>query len=234
MIEVRPRERLGAFRNDWLDSRFHFSFADYHDPARMAWGGLRVWNDDRIKPQTGFDMHPHRDMEIVTYVRSGAITHRDSLGNRGRTEAGDVQVMSAGTGIVHAEHNLEEEDTTLFQIWIFPDRAGHKPSWAARQFPKGANGGKLVPLASGGADDQAAGALPIHADARVLGATLRPGEIVRHSLAAGRKAYLVPAAGSVTVNGVTLGTGDGAAITDETELAIAAANDAEIVLVDVA
>jgi redox-sensitive bicupin YhaK (pirin superfamily) len=234
MISVRPRNDLGAFRNDWLDSRFHFSFADYHDPKRMGWGGLRVWNDDRIKPQTGFDMHPHRDMEIITYVRSGAITHHDSLGNRGRTEAGDVQVMSAGTGIVHAEHNLEEDDTTLFQIWIFPDRAGHKPGWATRQFPKGANDGKLVTLASGGADDQAAGALPIHADARVLGATLKAGETVRHRLAAGRKAYLVPAAGSVTVNGVALGTGDGAAIAEETEIAIAASNDAEIVLVDVA
>jgi len=145
-----------------------------------------------------------------------------------------VQVMSAGTGIVHAEHNLEDEDTTLFQIWIFPDQAGHEPGWATRRFPGGANDGKLVTLASGGADDQAAGALPIHADARVLGATLRPGEIVRHKLAAGRKAYLVPAAGSVTVNGVELGTGDGAAIAEETELSIAASNDAEIVLVDVA
>ena len=234
MIDVRPRKQLGAFRNDWLDSRFHFSFADYRDPTRMGWGGLRVWNDDRIEPHTGFDMHPHRDMEIITYVRTGAITHRDNLGNHGRTEAGDVQVMSAGTGIVHAEHNLEEEDTTLFQIWIFPDRDGHKPGWATRQFPKGASAGKLVTLASGRDDDRAAGALPIHADARVLGATLRAGETVHHRLGAGRKAYLVPAAGSVTVNGVELGTGDGAAIADEAELAIAASNDAEIVLVDVA
>jgi redox-sensitive bicupin YhaK (pirin superfamily) len=234
MIDVRPRQKLGAFRNEWLDSRFHFSFADYRDPARMGWGELRVWNDDRIGPQSGFDMHPHRDMEIVTYVRTGAITHSDNLGNRGRTEAGDVQVMSAGTGIVHAEHNLEDEDTTLFQIWIFPDRAGHKPGWATRRFPQGANAGKLVALASGRAEDREAGALPIHADAQVLGATLRAGETVHHRLGAGRKAYLVPAAGSITVNGVAIGPGDGAAIADEADLAIAASNDAEIVLVDVA
>ena len=124
MIELRPFTTLGAANHGWLDAHHHFSFAEYHEPARMGWGALRVWNDDTIAPGTGFPTHPHRDMEIVTYVRTGAITHRDSLGNEGRTEAGDVQVMSAGTGIRHSEYNLEDVDTTLFQIWIMPDRDG--------------------------------------------------------------------------------------------------------------
>lgn len=124
MIEVRPFASLGAADHGWLDAHHHFSFADYHDPARTNWGRLRVWNDDTIGPRAGFPPHPHRDMEIITYVRTGAITHKDSLGNEGRTGAGDVQAMSAGTGIVHSEFNLEDEATTLFQIWILPDERG--------------------------------------------------------------------------------------------------------------
>ena len=120
MIERRPFENLGGARYDWLKTKHHFSFADYFDPQRMGWGALRVWNDDEIATGTGFPPHPHADMEIITYVRQGAITHQDSLGNKGRTEAGDVQVMSAGTGIRHSEHNFEPETTTLFQIWIQP------------------------------------------------------------------------------------------------------------------
>jgi len=127
MIDIRPFDTLGHADHGWLDARHHFSFANYHDPERMGWGNIRVWNDDTIAAQSGFPPHPHRDMEIVTFVRSGAISHRDSLGNEGRTVAGDVQVMSAGTGITHAEYNLEEEQTTLFQIWIIPDRTGDKP-----------------------------------------------------------------------------------------------------------
>ena len=126
-LSTRGFEQLGRFKNDWLESRFHFSFAGYRDPDRMGVGPLRVWNDDRIAPQRGFDPHPHRDMEIITYVRRGAITHRDDLGNEGRTEAGHVQVMSAGTGIVHAEYNMEDGPTDIFQIWITPDKAGHAP-----------------------------------------------------------------------------------------------------------
>jgi len=233
VIDIRPREGLGAFANDWLDSRFHFSFAEYHDRARMGWGKLRVWNDDRIRAGTGFDTHPHRDMEIITYVRSGAITHTDSMGNRGRTAEGDVQVMSAGTGVMHAEHNLEDGDTTLFQIWILPDARGHAPAWATRRFPGEEKSGRLVVLASGREAERAAGALPINQDAAVLGATLRARETVRHRLGATRHGYLVPAAGTVTVNGAALGTGDGAAIADEDEIVVTATTDAEIVLVDV-
>jgi hypothetical protein len=230
MIERRPAGGLGRFRNDWLNARYHFSFADWHDPARMGWGALRVWNDDEIAPKQGFPPHGHADMEIITYVRSGAISHKDSLGNSGRTAAGDVQVMSAGSGIRHAEMNLEGEPTTLFQIWIQPDTRGGKPSWGARAFPKGDRAGAFVPLASGRAED--GDALPIRADARVLGATIKAGDTVRYQMDPGRHAYLATAAGSVEVNGVTLETRDGAAVKDEPVLEVRALEDAEVVLVD--
>ena len=234
MISVQPFDRLGKFRNEWLNARHHFSFGQYHDPARMGAGGLRVWNDDEIAPGTGFDPHPHRDMEIVTYVRAGAITHRDGLGNEGRTEAGDVQVMHAGTGIVHAEYNEEAVPARLFQIWIQPSRRGVAPGWGTRQFPKGeATDGRLVALADGRAAADAA-ALPLHADAAVLAGTVRAGQTVRHTLGAGRVGYLVPSTGTVTVNGVAVNTRDGATITGEDVVAITATEDAELVLVDVA
>ena len=146
MIDKRPFARLGGADHGWLKARHHFSFASYHDPDNMGWGPIRVWNDDEIAPNSGFPPHPHADMEIVTYVRTGAITHQDSLGNQGRTEAGDVQVMSAGSGIRHAEYNLEPETTTLFQIWIEPTERGGKPSWGARPFPKGDRAGKFVEI----------------------------------------------------------------------------------------
>ena len=133
-IDIRTFEGLAHRDHGWLDTRFHFSFADYHDPERMGWGRIRVWNDDLIAPKSGFPPHPHRDMEIVTFVRTGAITHKDSMGNTGKTGAGDVQVMSAGTGVTHAEYNLEDDDTALFQIWILPDRAGEAPAWACAHF----------------------------------------------------------------------------------------------------
>ena len=232
MIERRPFEQLGGARYDWLKTKHHFSFADYFDPHRMGWGALRVWNDDEIAPETGFPPHPHTDMEIITYVREGAITHQDSLGNKGRTEAGDVQVMSAGAGVTHAEYNREDEDATLYQIWILPKTRGGKPFWGAAKFPKADRAGALVTLASGFADDQAAGALPIRQDARVLAATLTAGQDVDYPLGAGRHAYLAVAKGRAEVNGVALGPRDGAAITDEAALRIKAGADAEIVLVD--
>ncbi len=232
MIEVRSFDSLGAADHGWLDARHHFSFADYYDPKRMGWGPIRVWNDDRIAPNTGFPPHPHANMEIVTYVREGAITHQDSLGNRGRTEAGDVQVMSAGSGIRHAEYNLEAGPTTLFQIWIQPNQAGGQPSWGARPFPKGERAGQFVTLASGIAGDE--DALPIRTNGRVVAATLKAGETATYPLGAERFGYLVPATGSVEVNGVTLQTRDGAAIRDEATLTVTALEDAELVLVDAA
>ena len=232
MVERRPFETLGSANHGWLDARHHFSFASYHDPARMNWGALRVWNDDAIAPATGFPPHPHSDMEIITYVREGAISHRDSLGNQGRTEAGDVQVMSAGTGIVHAEYNMEPDTTRLFQIWIMPNRRGLPPSWGTKPFPGDDRAGRFVVLASGFESDE--DALRISADARVLGIRLAAGESASWPLEAGRKAYLVPAAGRVDLNGTELATRDGAAVANESELRVTALDDAELVVVEVA
>ncbi|HMN81968.1 MAG TPA: pirin family protein [Burkholderiaceae bacterium] len=230
MIERRPFDLLGGENHGWLDARHHFSFAGYHDPQRMGWGALRVWNDDTIAPGTGFPPHGHADMEIITYVREGAITHQDSLGNHGRTEAGDVQVMSAGTGIRHSEFNREPVATRIFQIWIVPDGRGQPPSWGAKPFPKADRSGQFVALASGlpGDDD----ALPIRTDARVSGATLKAGESAEYRLGRHRRGYLVPAKGEVEVDGVALSERDGAAIRDVEVLRVTAKTDAELVLVD--
>ncbi len=232
MIERRAFSSLGRFDNDWLNARYHFSFSGYHDPARVNHGALRVWNDDTIAPKTGFPPHSHADMEIITYVRSGAITHKDSLGNHGRTTAGDVQVMSAGAGVTHAEYNLEDEPTQIFQLWIVPKIQGGQPHWGSAQFPKGDRSGALVALASGFADDQAAGALPIRQDAKVLAATLLAGQTVTLAMAEGRKAYVVLAKGAVEVDGVRLETRDGAAISNVAQVQIVALEEAEVVVVD--
>ncbi|PTU73190.1 pirin family protein [Pseudomonas mangrovi] len=232
MIEVRPLTQLGAANHGWLDSRFHFSFAEYHDPRRLHWGRLRVWNDDRIAPHSGFPSHPHRDMEIITYVRKGAITHQDSLGNEGRTVAGDVQVMSAGTGIVHSEYNLEDETAEIFQIWIMPNQSGLPPAWGSKPFPRAQRNGRFETLASGMSGDGEA--LPIRADARLLAATLAPGQSAEYPLATRRKAYLVAARGRIEVNGTVAAAGDGVAIVDESVLRVVALEESEVVLVDVA
>ncbi len=232
MIELRPFETIGAVDHGWLDAHHHFSFADYHDPARVQWGSLRVWNDDVIQPGTGFPAHPHRDMEIISYIREGAITHSDNLGNEGRTQAGDVQVMSAGSGIRHAEYNREDVATRLFQIWIIPDEKGGDPSWGTRPFPKEDRAGSWAILASG--KDEDGDALPIRTDARVLGATLKAGETITYTLDPSRHAYLVPATGSIRVGDVDARARDGLAITDEDTITIAANEDSELVLVDAA
>ena len=232
MIEHRPFKDLGGADHGWLRAKHHFSFANYHDPRRMDWGGLRVWNDDEIRPNTGFPPHPHANMEIITYVREGAITHQDNMGNEGRTEAGDVQVMSAGSGIRHSEYNLEQKTTKIFQIWILPTKSGGQPAWGAKPFPKADRSGRFVVLASGVANDNEA--LPIRADARVLGATLKAGETVEYAIGAKRRGYLVPATGAVAVNGVRIGARDGAAIADEDIVRVTALKDSEIILVDAA
>lgn len=233
MIELRPYAQLGGAHHGWLDARHHFSFAEYYDPARMHWGHLRVWNDDIIAPRSGFPAHPHRDMEIITYVRTGAITHTDSLGNKGRTEAGDVQVMSAGTGIVHSEYNMEDEEVRLFQIWILPEEKGLAPTWGTRQFPRGERAGHFVTLASGRPDD-GDDVLRIRANARLVAATLNSGQTAEYHIEPGRKVYMVLARGAIEVNGVVANTGDGLAIRDEQILRVSANEDSEIVLVDVA
>ena len=235
-VKTIPFDSLGGANHGWLNAKHHFSFADYYDPARMGVGPLRVWNDDTIQPGTGFPFHGHRDMEIITFVREGAISHEDNLGNKGRTEAGDVQVMSAGTGITHSEYNLEDEITRIFQIWIIPDATGHKPRWDARQFPRGARTGELVPLASGRKVHAGTDALAIHADSAVLGATLPAGSEVTHKLDAGRALYLVPGKGAVSVGETFVDTRDGAVITTDGKgetVTIHADLDSEIVVVDV-
>ncbi len=233
MIELRPFKDLGSASHGWLDAHHHFSFGQYHDPARVNWGSLRVWNDDTIAPGTGFPPHSHNDMEIITYVRKGAITHRDNYGNEGRTQAGDVQVMSAGSGIQHSEYNREDEETEIFQIWIVPETRGGQPNWGARAFPKGDRSGAFVSLASGSAND--ADALPIRTDARVLGATMKAGESVTYTpAAADRHLYLVPATGAVRIGNVEANARDGVAITQLESITITATEDSEIVLVDAA
>ncbi|WP_164156924.1 pirin family protein [Sandarakinorhabdus rubra] len=230
MIELRPFASLGGADHGWLNAKHHFSFAGYHDRERLHWGNLRVWNDDTIAAGTGFPTHPHADMEIITYVRSGAITHKDNQGNQGRTEAGDVQVMSAGRGIAHSEYNLEADDTQIFQIWIIPRERGGTPTWGAKPFPRGDRAGRFVTLASGFAQD--GDALPIRADARVVAATLKAGESATYPLGADRLAYMVPATGAVRVGDVTVTARDGAAIRDLATVTVTALEDSEIVLVD--
>jgi len=232
MIEVRKFETLGGANHGWLNAKHHFSFAEYYDPDRTQWGKLRVWNDDEIQPKSGFPPHPHNNMEIITYVREGAISHRDNLGNEGRTEAGDVQVMSAGSGIAHAEYNMEDEVTRIFQIWIMPDQTGGQPQWGAKPFPKGERAGKFIVLASGIEGD--GDALPIRANARVVGATVKAGETAVYPLGKDRKAYLVPATGRVEIDGQLVEARDGAAIGDMDEVRVTAVEDSEVVLVDVA
>ena len=232
MLTIRKSQDRGYADHGWLKSFHSFSFASYYDPEFMGWGNLRVINEDRIAPGTGFGTHGHRDMEIITYVRQGAITHKDNLGNHGRTEAGDVQVMSAGTGIAHSEYNLEDTTTKIFQIWIQPNQSGLPPSWGAKPFPKGERAGTFVTLASGFAEDQ--DALSIRTNARMAAATLQAGQSTEYPIGASRKAYLVAASGSIEVNGVSAQARDGVAVSDVEVIRVTAIEDSEIILVDVA
>ena len=228
-IELRPFATLGKAEHGWLNANHHFSFASYHDPARVHWGAIRVWNDDEVAAQSGFPPHPHDNMEIITYVREGAITHRDSMGNVGRTAAGDVQVMSAGTGVTHSEYNIEDGLCRLFQIWIIPRERGVAPRWDQRTFPKADRSGRFSILASGFGEE---GALAIHADARVLGATASAGEALQYDLSDGRHAYLVASKGQIRVNGVDAHARDGLAITGTGTITIEVLDDSELVMVD--
>lgn len=231
-ITVIPYAALGHNDYGWLNARYHFSFGEYHNPARMGFGALRVVNDDIIGPNTGFDTHPHKDMEIITYVRSGAITHRDNMGNEGKTEAGDVQVMSAGTGIRHSEKNAENIPTTLYQIWIIPREKGVTPGWDARQFPKEPiTSGALPILVSGHPEDAGKDVMHIHADASISGGRLTMGTTITQPLR--NLGYLLISEGTVEVNGTPMNHGDGAEITGADTVTIRALTDAELVLIDV-
>jgi redox-sensitive bicupin YhaK (pirin superfamily) len=232
MIEHRKLSEIDGSDHGWLKANHHFAIGPYGNPKHVALGNLYVLNDDEIAPGTGFPPHPHANVEIITYVREGAVTHRDSLGNEGITSAGDVQVMSAGTGIRHSEENAEASPTKVFQIWLHPHSAGGVPRWGNRPFPKSDRAGRLVVLASGFESDSEA--LLIRADARVMGATLKAGQRLSYSLDEGRAAYLVPAYGDVVVNGVHIHAREGAAIRQYRALEIESQTDSEILLIDAA
>jgi redox-sensitive bicupin YhaK (pirin superfamily) len=232
MLQVRSSPTLDGGDFGWLKAKHHFAVTSDGNPANGPLGALVVWNDDEIAPGTGFGLHGHADMEIVSYVREGTVTHRDSLGNIGSTTAGDVQVISAGTGIRHSEHNLGTEPLRLFQIWLLPRVRGGKPQWDTARFPKADRANRFVVLASGLPGD--ADALPIRADARVLGATLLAGARLDHELSGLRRAYVAPARGVVEVNGHRLAVGDGIAAIDERRLTILADEDSELILVETA
>ncbi|MET3911315.1 redox-sensitive bicupin YhaK (pirin superfamily) [Bradyrhizobium sp. S3.3.6] len=233
MLQLRSKETLDHGDRGWLKARHHFIVSAEGNLANGPLGALVVWNDDEIAPGMGFGRHSHADMEIVTYVRQGAVTHEDSAGNLGRTVAGDVQVMSAGTGISHSEHNRDDGPLKLFQIWLRPRQPGGTPRWDSRKFPKTDRAGHLIELASGNPEN--AEALTIRADASVLGATLLARTTLTHTPSAHlRHTYLAPAQGAILVNGQRVAVGDGLAAIDEPELTITAIEDAEFILVDVA
>ncbi len=227
MIKIYPYGDLGRANHGWLDARHHFSFASYHNPERMGFGVLRVINDDIIQAGTGFDTHPHQNMEIITYVRQGAITHRDSNGNTGRTTAGDVQVMSAGTGVYHSEYNLEEEDTNIFQIWIEPDQLDVQPNWGSHSFPKNPAEHQLELLVSG--DGKAP--LSIHQNAYIYGGYLTAGTALDHPLT--NQAYILVSDGEVRIDREFLSKGDGAEITDTSSVRLESISDARVLVLDV-
>ncbi len=228
---IKSDERYRAERG-WLDTRWHFSFDDYYDPANMNWGPLRVFNDDVIQPASGFGFHPHRDMEIITYVISGELEHRDSTGNRGVIQPGEVQVMSAGTGIVHSEYNHSEKNPLrLLQLWILPRTKGRKPRWEQRVFSQKERQGKLLPVVSSGIVPDT---LHIDQDAAIYVSSLGKGHEAVHQSGAGRKGYAFVISGGVTLNRTTLAAGDQARLSDETEIRIKADEDSELIFLDLA
>ena len=229
MIEVRKFDTLGHFEADGLEARHHFCCPNLYDAKRAGWGALRVWNDDCLAARSSVSSRLHRDMEIITYVRRGAITHRDSMGSTGRISAGDVQVISTGKGVTHSEVNLENEEARLFQIWIRPDHDGGSPGWGVRRFQGGFLPGQFVALASGMVGDEA---LPIRANARVAAARMSAGSRLSYPLDTGRHVYLVAESGRVRVNGEDAERGDGIAIRDEAAVHIEARDDAMLLLVD--
>jgi redox-sensitive bicupin YhaK (pirin superfamily) len=232
MIAVRPAEARGRFDFGWLDTRHTFSFGEYHDPQHMGFRALRVINEDRVQPDAGFPPHPHRDMEIVTYILQGAVAHRDSMGNGSVIRPGDVQRMSAGTGVVHSEYNASrDEPLHLLQIWILPERTDLEPEYEQKAFPAGEKRGRLRLLVS---PDGAAGSVRIHQDARLHGSLLDAGQAITHPLAAGRHAWVQVARGALSLNGTALGPGDGAAIRGEPALRFEASADSEFLLFDLA
>ncbi len=232
MINIRKSDERGRANHGWLDSQFTFSFADYFDPEHEQFRTLRVMNDDRIAGGGGFPMHPHRDMEIVTYVLDGALEHRDSMGNGSVIAPGDIQYMSAGTGVTHSEFNASKtEPVHLYQIWMFPEKKGLKPVYDQKNFSQAEKRGKLRVVASRDGRD---GSVKIRQDNEVYAAVLGAGESVRHELKPERHAYVQVARGSVKLNGQKLAEGDGAAISAEKAVELTGVKDAEVLLFDLA
>lgn len=229
MINLIPYKKLGSADHGWLKAKHHFSFASYQDPRRMSFGPMRVINDDIVAAQKGFDPHPHDNMEIITYVRKGAITHKDNMGNEGRTVAGDVQVMSAGTGVTHSEYNLEDEETSLYQIWMFPNKKNVKPRWDAKEFPKEPVTDQLKPLVTG-FNDPDSNSLKIYQDATIFAGRLNQGTVIQQAIKI--QAYVLCSYGSVKINDVELKKGDGAEITKLNEVSIQANQDSEVLFID--
>lgn len=229
MLQIRPSSTLDGGDFGWLKAKHHFAVRADGNPANEPLGALVVWNDDEIAPGTGFGLHGHANMEIISYIRDGVVTHRDDIGHSGRIAAGDVQVMSAGSGIRHAEHNLGPEPLRLFQIWLRPRVGGGKPRWNTRRFPKADRADQFVVLASGLAGDSEA--LAIRANARVSGATLSAGARLVYELGALPYAYLAPTRGVVAVNGIRLAVGDGIAVRDEPRLTISSDRESEVIAV---
>ena len=230
MIAVRPAAERGHADHGWLDTRHTFSFASYHDPGHMGFRSVRVINEDRVQPAQGFGTHAHRDMEILTWVLEGALEHKDSMGNGSVIRPGDLQRMSAGTGVTHSEFNPSREAGVHFlQIWLLPRERGLPPGYEQKRFPQESRRGRLRLIAAG---DGREGAVTIHQDADVWTALLQPGESLSHRLAPGRYAWVHVARGAVSLNGSTLGAGDGAAVSDESALEITAAAGAEVLLFD--
>lgn len=230
MIRIRPADTRGHADHGWLKSWHSFSFADYYDPAEMGWGTLRVINEDIVAPGTGFPMHGHRDMEIVTYLLSGPLEHKDSMGNGSVFRAPEVQRMSAGKGVLHSEANAsQDEPVHLLQIWIEPNAKGIAPGYEQKSFPDADKRDRWCMIASPDGRD---GSLTIHQDARLLATKVGAGGTATHALANGRRAYVQVVSGELSLNGTALRAGDGAKIADETALVFTVTQDAEILLFD--
>jgi len=234
MIKHYPFQQLGKVNHGWLKTNHHFSFADYYNPRRMGFGTLRVINDDWIAAGTGFPAHPHRNMEIISFVRSGSISHQDNQGNKGETLAGEVQVMSAGTGITHSEYNLTKQPLTLFQIWIEPNKRNVKPRWDSKLFSDKENNAKLPLLVSGYPDEQD-NALFINQAARIYGGKVKKGTLLTQIIE--HQAYVLASSGEFELidnqRPVLMKKGDGAEVTKQKEVTIKALSDAEIIVIDV-
>ena len=230
MIRVRPAGERGRTRTGWLDSSHTFSFGDYYDPRHMGFRSLRVINEDFVAPGTGFGTHSHRDMEIISVALSGGLAHRDSTGGSGVVRPGEVQVMTAGTGVSHSEMNASKSERVHFlQIWILPEREGLRPGYVQKSFPGEGRLGRLRLLASRGGDEDS---LVIHQDVRLYDAHLSPGQEVSYTLGEGRHAWLQVVSGSVSLNGTALGAGDGAAVSEEAALRVGAESESEFLLFD--